>query len=135
MRKDGLDGSWEGDRMRVAILTISDRSSRGEREDLSGPLIRKRVETQGWDVIRADIVADDRDGVEKTLLEMADSGEVDLILTTGGTGFSPRDQAPEATQAVVERAAPGLVDTGPPPAAPSSGAIRLRPPRRSVFEE
>ena len=69
--------------MRVAILTISDRAARGERDDLSGPLLRKRVEAQGWVVVRSEVISDDQAGIEKLLQEWADSGEVDLILSTG----------------------------------------------------
>jgi molybdopterin adenylyltransferase len=94
--------------MKVAILTISDRSSKGERADLSGPRISKQIVAEGWTVIKSDLLPDDRAGIESYLVETCDSGLVDLILTTGGTGFSPRDQAPEATQAVIERPAPGL---------------------------
>ncbi|MGD8758660.1 MAG: MogA/MoaB family molybdenum cofactor biosynthesis protein [Anaerolineales bacterium] len=96
--------------MRVAVLTISDRSARGEREDLSGPELRKLLAKQAWDVDRHSIVSDDQDEIEKILIEWADSGEVDLILTTGGTGFSARDRAPEATLAVIDRSAPGLAE-------------------------
>ena len=94
--------------MKVAILTISDRSSAGEREDLSGPRISQRMTDESWSVVKTDILPDDRSGIEAYLIETCDSGQVDLILTTGGTGFAPRDQAPEATKAVIERAAPGL---------------------------
>lgn len=96
--------------MRVGVLTISDRSSRGEREDLSGPLLKERVGNQGWSVVRFDVVSDDQEDIEGRLQAWADSGEVDLILTTGGTGFSSRDHAPEATLAIAERLAPGLVE-------------------------
>ena len=96
--------------MKVAILTISDRSARGEREDLSGPKIAKMITDQGWSVDRQDVLPDDQEGIESWLIETCETSEVDLILTTGGTGFSPRDQAPEATLAVVERQAPGLVE-------------------------
>jgi molybdenum cofactor synthesis domain-containing protein len=96
--------------MKVAILTISDRSSRGEREDLSGPRIAELITGQGWTVIQKDILPDDRPGVESWLMDICDSELVDLVLTTGGTGFAPRDQAPEATLAVIERAAPGLAE-------------------------
>lgn len=96
--------------MRVGVLTISDRSSRGEREDRSGPLLKELIENQGWRVVRFDVVSDDQQDIEALLQVWADSGEVDLILTTGGTGFSSRDRAPEATLAIVERLAPGLVE-------------------------
>lgn len=96
--------------MRVGVLTISDRSSRGEREDRSGPLLKELIENQGWRVVRFDVVSDDQQDIEALLQVWADSGEVDLILTTGGTGFSSRDRAPEATLAIIERLAPGLVE-------------------------
>ena len=96
--------------MRVGVLTISDRSSRGEREDRSGPLLKELIENQGWQVVRFDVVSDDQQDIEALLQDWTDSGEVDLILTTGGTGFSSRDRAPEATLAIVERLTPGLVE-------------------------
>ncbi len=96
--------------MRIAVLTISDRSSRGEREDRSGPLIKEIALQRGWEVIASDIIADEQVEIERQLASWCDSGEIDLILTTGGTGFSPRDRTPEATRNVVERLAPGLVE-------------------------
>jgi molybdenum cofactor synthesis domain-containing protein len=96
--------------MKVAILTISDRAAGGQRQDQSGPRLRDRVEREGWEVLRTAVVPDDQEPIEHTLSAWADSGEVDLILTTGGTGFSPRDRAPEATQAVIDRLAPGLAE-------------------------
>lgn len=96
--------------MRAAVLTVSDRSSRGERDDLSGPALRRLLEANGAQVIRAGVVPDDRALIEQTLREWADSGEVELILTTGGTGFGPRDVTPEATQSVCDRMAPGLAE-------------------------
>ena len=96
--------------MRVAILTISDRSSQGERADLSGPLLTQRVEAQDWEVVQSGIVSDDANEIIDTLTAWADEGDVDLILTTGGTGFAPRDMAPEATRVVIQRETPGLVE-------------------------
>jgi molybdenum cofactor synthesis domain-containing protein len=96
--------------MRIGILTISDRAARGEYEDRSGPLLREVIENQGWELIRFEIVSDHQAEIEEHLRQWSDSGEVDLILTTGGTGFSPRDRAPEATQTVIDRLAPGLVE-------------------------
>ncbi len=97
-------------KLRVAVLTISDRSSRGEREDLSGPALVDRVEAAGWEVGRVDIIPDDLQIIQATLSLWADSAAFDVILTTGGTGFAPRDLTPEATNAVIERYAPGLVE-------------------------
>lgn len=96
--------------MRVAILTISDRSSKGEREDRSGPILVEMVRKKGWEVVITSIVSDDQGLVEDILVEWSDSQSLDVILTTGGTGFAPRDRAPEATLAVVERLTPGLAE-------------------------
>ncbi len=96
--------------MRLAILTISDRSARGEREDRSGPIIQEIALQRGWEIIASDIIADDQVGIEGQLASWCDGGEIDLILTTGGTGFSARDRTPEATVNVVERMAPGLAE-------------------------
>ncbi len=95
--------------VRVAILTVSDRSARGEREDASGPALAAAAAAYGWRVVRQAILPDDYDRLRLTLAEWADAGLADLILTTGGTGFAPRDQTPEATRAVVEKLAPGLM--------------------------
>ena len=96
--------------LRIAILTISDRSARGEREDASGPALQQRVLDHHWEVVRMEIVPDDFDAIKNLLANWADSDEFDVILTTGGTGFSNRDITPEATQAVVERLTPGLAE-------------------------
>jgi molybdenum cofactor synthesis domain-containing protein len=96
--------------LRIGILTVSDRSSRGERPDLSGPAIEEVINEQGWVVSQIEIVPDEQQVLIETLSNWADSGELDIILTTGGTGFSPRDITPEATSAVVEREAPGLAE-------------------------
>lgn len=97
-------------RLRVAILTISDRSARGERPDASGPALAERILAQGWQVTRQGIVPDDLTIIRDTLASWADSGEVDVLLTTGGTGFSRRDVTPEATLAAIQRGAPGLAE-------------------------
>jgi molybdopterin adenylyltransferase len=98
--------------MRLAILTVSDRSHRGEREDLGGPAVRAAAERllPGAAVVAQEIVPDERDRIAGRLRELADSGVVDLILTTGGTGLSPRDVTPEATRDVVDREVPGLAE-------------------------
>jgi molybdopterin adenylyltransferase len=96
--------------LRVGILTVSDRSSRGERPDTSGPTLVAMIEKQGWQVARTDVQPDEMLALRQTLIDWADSGELDLILTTGGTGFAPRDLTPEATLAVVDRLAPGLAE-------------------------
>jgi molybdopterin adenylyltransferase len=96
--------------IRVGILTSSDRSARSERPDLSGEGLRQAVLAQGWQVVRQTILPDEFTLLSQELVEWADSGEIDIILTTGGTGFAPRDIIPEATQAVIERATPGLTE-------------------------
>ncbi|MEA3333077.1 MAG: MogA/MoaB family molybdenum cofactor biosynthesis protein [Pseudomonadota bacterium] len=96
---------------KAAILTISDRGSRGERQDLSGPALRERLETEiVFDVVAEKIVSDEPDMIKDALIKWCDSADISLILTTGGTGFSPRDLAPEATMAVIERPAPGFAE-------------------------
>lgn len=96
--------------LRFGILTVSDRSTRGERVDVSGPLLVEAVEEQGWQVVKRGLMADDFIPLRDELVAWADSDEVDVILTTGGTGFSSRDITPEATLAIVERGAPGLAE-------------------------
>ncbi len=96
--------------LRIGILTVSDRSSRGERPDASGPALVERVEAQGWHIAVTGVVADDFNELRGVLSEWADSGNLDVILTTGGTGFAPRDITPEATRAVIDRDAPGLAE-------------------------
>src|SRR5215213_6097067 len=97
-------------RLRVGILTISDRSFRGEREDSSGPVLTNIVRAEGWSVDKKALLPDEESTIRDTLISWADSAELDMILTTGGTGFSPRDVTPEATRAVIEREAPGLAE-------------------------
>jgi len=94
--------------VRVSILTISDRSSRGERPDSSGPALKTVAEDQGWQIIAIDIVPDESVQIARKLAEWADSGKCDLILTTGGTGFAERDITPEATISILERQTPGI---------------------------
>jgi molybdopterin adenylyltransferase len=94
--------------LRFSILTVSDRSSRGERLDASGPALAELVQTQGWQVVGQEIVPDEIDAIKRILQSWADSGDTDVILATGGTGFAPRDVTPEATRQVVERLTPGL---------------------------
>ena len=96
--------------LRIAVLTISDRSARGERPDASGPALVAFVKAQGWEVTRSGILPDDLKVLRELISLWADRGEADIILTTGGTGFAPRDVTPEATRAVIEREAPGLAE-------------------------
>jgi len=96
--------------MLVAILTVSDRADRGERQDVSGPALQVWLESHGWQIGPCKIVADDIDRIASVLKTWADQDQAELILTTGGTGFSLRDVTPEATLAVVDRLAPGLAE-------------------------
>lgn len=94
--------------MRVAIITLSDSGYAGRREDKSGPAIRRIVEAAGYQVVHTALLPDDRRMLADELRRLCDNGLADLILTTGGTGFSPTDQTPEATLDVAERLAPGI---------------------------
>jgi len=95
---------------KVAILTISDRGSKGEREDSSGPLIQELVKDLPAEVIHYEIIPDERDEIIKSLKKSADSLKADLILTTGGTGLSPRDVTPDATLKVIDKEVPGFAE-------------------------
>lgn len=94
----------------AAVLTISDSASRGEREDKSGPAVVAELEKLGGKVVVSEIISDDRELIADRLRQLADRSDVNLILTTGGTGFAPRDNTPEATRVVIEREAPGLAE-------------------------
>ena len=96
--------------MRVAVLTVSDGCFSGVREDRSGELIVQWCGGMDYEVTRRGVVPDETDRIISQLVEWADSGDVDVILTTGGTGFSPRDVTPEATRGVLDKEAPGLAD-------------------------
>lgn len=93
---------------RVAIITSSDSGYRGEREDLSGPAIKEIVEKEGYKVVSMEILPDDRERLARRMAEISDNNEADLLLTTGGTGFSQRDVMPEATEDITERRVPGI---------------------------
>ena len=92
----------------VAVITISDKGARGERVDTSGPAICEMVKEHGYKVVYTEIIPDDKLKIQETLIKCADELKISLILTTGGTGFSPRDITPEATVAVLERETPGI---------------------------
>jgi molybdenum cofactor synthesis domain-containing protein len=96
--------------IRFGILTLSDRSARGERPDASGPVLADLVRAQNWSVAEQAILADDESAISAMLMVWVESGRFDVILTTGGTGFAPRDVTPEATRKVIERDAPGLAE-------------------------
>ena len=93
---------------RAAIITSSDSGYRREREDLSGPAIREILEREGYQVVSMDILPDDRTMLGEKMKEIADNNLAELILTTGGTGFSQRDVMPEATEDIIERRVPGI---------------------------
>ena len=96
--------------MRIGILTVSDLGALGQRADTSGDAIVQWAESHGYEVVVRSVVADETDRIAGKLARWADSGEVDVILTTGGTGLTARDVTPEATEAVVERLAPGIAE-------------------------
>ena len=92
----------------AAVLTVSDRSFRGERPDAGGPLVAEMLKNAGYEVVTTAIVPDEQPEIEAKLRQIADSGTVQLLVTTGGTGFAPRDVTPEATLAVCDRLTPGI---------------------------
>ncbi|HXG65802.1 MAG TPA: MogA/MoaB family molybdenum cofactor biosynthesis protein [Blastocatellia bacterium] len=94
----------------AVVLTISDSASRGEREDLSGPATVAELEKLGCRIAATEILPDERELIASRLRDYADRGDINLICTTGGTGFAPRDITPEATRDVIEREAPGLAE-------------------------
>ena len=96
--------------LRLAILTISDTGSRGQRQDTSGDAIAAWAAGRGFTLVVRQVVPDESDRIAATLAQWADRGETDLILTTGGTGLAPRDVTPEATQSVLQREAPGIAE-------------------------
>lgn len=107
--------------LNFAILTVSDRSAAGTREDLSGPALGATIEQAGWIVSATAIIPDDFQQIVDQLKTWADSGDFQVILTTGGTGFAPRDITPEATESVIDRPAPGLAE------AMRAGSLKITP--------
>jgi molybdopterin adenylyltransferase len=96
--------------IRTAIITLSDKGSAGEREDESGLVIREMIVSIGASVIHYEVLPDEKTRIAAVLESLSDSGDVDLILTTGGTGVAPRDVTPEATREVIERELPGMTE-------------------------
>lgn len=97
--------------VQVGILTVSDRASQGQYDDRSGPVIHEIVGHRlGWEIAQTAVVPDDMAEIRAVLIHWSDQDRLNLILTTGGTGFAPRDVTPEATRAVIERDAPGLAE-------------------------
>ena len=93
---------------KVAVLTISDRGSKGEREDSSGPLIQEMVKNLPAEVVHYEIIPDEKEKIVQVLKKSVDQLRADLIFTTGGTGLSPRDVTPDATMEVIEKEIPGF---------------------------
>jgi molybdenum cofactor synthesis domain-containing protein len=101
----------DSDALRVAVVTVSDRSARGEREDRSGPALAEAAEADGARVVRREVVPDDPDALAALLAALCDAPDApDLVVTTGGTGLGPRDRTPEATAAACERLVPGIAE-------------------------
>ncbi len=96
--------------IRAAVITVSDKGSRGEREDLSGPAIKRLLETIDAQVVFTAVIPDEPDRITAVLIECADVIKCDLILTTGGTGVSPRDITPDATLLVIDKTIPGMAE-------------------------
>ena len=94
----------------AAVIVLSDKGSRGEREDLSGPAAEEMLKEAGYDVVERFVIPDEPEVLKHHLIRLADSRQVDLVVTSGGTGFSMRDQTPEATLAVADRNAPGIAE-------------------------
>ena len=92
----------------AAVVTVSDRSFRGERPDTAGPLTASLLENAGYQITEQTIVPDEQKAIQDLLVRLADGRDVALIVTTGGTGFAPRDVTPEATMAVCQRMVPGI---------------------------
>ena len=96
--------------LNIAILTISDKGSQGQRQDKSGPVIREVVSRIESTIIKYEVIPDEREAIAGKLIEWADGGQVDVILTTGGTGLAQRDVTPEATLSVIEKEVPGIAE-------------------------
>ncbi|MBQ6426773.1 MAG: MogA/MoaB family molybdenum cofactor biosynthesis protein [Clostridia bacterium] len=97
-------------RYTAAVITLSDKGFKGEREDLSGPAIREKLQENGYEVIESILLPDGIETLRRELMRISDEKKPDLILTTGGTGFAPRDVTPEATLQVADRLAPGIAE-------------------------
>ena len=93
---------------RVAVLTISDKCSKGQREDASGRVVRELLKNPPWEIVKYEIVPDEPAMIKERLIDYCDNLKVDLVLTDGGTGFTKRDRTPEVTQEVIERFVPGI---------------------------
>jgi len=108
-------------RYTAAVITVSDKGFRGERADASGPLLCEILRDKDFDVVHTAIVPDEKDEIQRELIRCTDEKGIALVLTTGGTGFSPRDITPEATVGIVERLTPGI------PEAMRAESMRITP--------
>lgn len=108
-------------KLTAAVITMSDKGSRGERADASGPAMCAMLATEGWEVVHTAVIPDDMETIKAELIKCADELGVCLVATTGGTGFSVRDVTPEATKAVIERECPGI------PEAMRAESMRITP--------
>src|SRR5256886_11514134 len=120
----GGEGAAKGGNIRIGILTISDLGAVGQRADTSGDAIADWANERGYEVVVRSVVSDETDRIAGKLVRWADSGEVDVVLTTGGTGLTERDVTPEATAAILEREAQGIAE-----------ALRARSEERRVGKE
>lgn len=93
---------------KVAILVLSDKGARGEREDKSGQALKEMIVSIGGEIVHYEILPDEKEEIAEKLIYLSDSARVDLVLTSGGTGLAPRDVTPEATMKVIDRLVPGL---------------------------
>ena len=109
------------EKIHAVVITVSDRSARGEREDESGAALARLFEDVGAEIVARHVVSDDLESLAALLRESADRAGVNLVVTTGGTGLSPRDNTPEATLSVIEREAPGISE------AMRAGTLRQMP--------
>lgn len=96
--------------IRAGVVTISDKAAAGERKDTSGPLLAGLLRDMGVRVVVQNVVPDEPDKIRRALTDLTDAGEIDLVITTGGTGLTPRDVTPEATRDLIEREVPGLAE-------------------------
>jgi molybdopterin adenylyltransferase len=96
--------------IRAGVVTVSDKASAGEREDASGPLLADLLRKMGVQVVAQTVVPDEQGEIRRVLVELADEVRADLVVTTGGTGLTPRDVTPEATKSLIEREVPGLAE-------------------------
>jgi molybdopterin adenylyltransferase len=103
-----MKGDMKERRYRAAVVTISDSAANGDREDLSGPAVQELLQRAGIEVVESSIVPDELQEIKRILVHLSDDLGLDIVLTTGGTGFGPRDVTPEATLAVTERHADNL---------------------------